>query len=349
MAVAGHHLPLASPEGLPNARARAGAGADRHRRAAPPGGGDPARPPARRAAGHPRLPLGGAHGPRGRIGGDFYDFFQPTAGTVLAILGDVSGKGIPAALILSSLKTLFRTIARETVDPAAIAERISAALHEEHAGLPYATAIVARFETAPGRLAYVNAGHPAGYLLRDGTVTAALESGGRPLGLLPGATLCDGRPRAEPRRHRRAGHGRHHRGARSRADDAEPGPGQRRCGARPRDARRPRSATTCCGPRRRARVRRGFPTGRTTARCSSSPSSARRGAETARRDAATAAPPRVGPWRDRSCTRAPAVLGLPLRGRARGPAQGAARRHLARADGRRPRHPSPRGSWSRCC
>jgi serine phosphatase RsbU (regulator of sigma subunit) len=126
--------------------------------------------------------------PAGRIGGDFYDFFQPTKGTVLAILADVSGKGIPAALILSSLKTLFRTIARETVDPGIIAERISAALHDEHGGLPYATAIVARFETAPRRLAYVNAGHPAGYLLRSGTVRAAVESQGQPLGLLPGAT-----------------------------------------------------------------------------------------------------------------------------------------------------------------
>lgn len=126
----------------------------------------------------------------GRIGGDFYDFFQPTEGTVLAILADVSGKGIPAALILSSLKTLFRTIARETVDPGAIAERISAALHDEHGGLPYATAIVARFETAPGRLAYVNAGHPAGYLLRNGTVRAVVESSGQPLGLLPGATYA---------------------------------------------------------------------------------------------------------------------------------------------------------------
>ncbi len=123
--------------------------------------------------------------PASRVGGDFYDFIQPTAGTVLAIVGDVSGKGIPAALILSSLKTLFRAVARETVDPAGIAERLSAALHEEYAGLPYATAVVARFETAPGRLDYVNAGHPAGCLLRNGTVAALLESGGRPLGLLP--------------------------------------------------------------------------------------------------------------------------------------------------------------------
>lgn len=51
----------------------------------------------------------------------------------------------------------------------------------------YATAVVARFETAPGRLDYVNAGHLAGYLLRNATVTAALESGGRPLGLRPEA------------------------------------------------------------------------------------------------------------------------------------------------------------------
>jgi len=135
--------------------------------------------------------------PASQIGGDFYDFFEPAAGTVLALLGDVSGKGIPAALILSSLKTLFRTFARETADPAAIAERVSAALFEECAGLPYATAIVARFE-APGRLAYVNAGHPAGYLLRNGAVTAAFESCGQPLGLLSGATYVTSRVELRP-------------------------------------------------------------------------------------------------------------------------------------------------------
>lgn len=128
--------------------------------------------------------------PASRIGGDLYDFFQPKDGSVLAIVADVSGKGIPAALILSSLKTLFRTFAHETVDPAAIADGIGAALYEEYGGLPYATAIVARFEAAPGRLSYVNAGHPAGYLLRRGAVPMALESGGRPLGLLPGATYA---------------------------------------------------------------------------------------------------------------------------------------------------------------
>jgi serine phosphatase RsbU (regulator of sigma subunit) len=122
--------------------------------------------------------------PAGWVGGDFYDFVQPATGVALAILGDVSGKGIPAALIQSSLKALFRLIVRDTTDPAAIAERLAAELHEQTSGMPYATAIVARFESAPNRLAYVNAGHPSGYLLRDGSA-GALPSGGPPLGLLP--------------------------------------------------------------------------------------------------------------------------------------------------------------------
>ena len=84
------------------------------------------------------------------------------------ILGDVSGKGIPAALLVSSFKTLLRTIVRDTTDPPVVARRLSAALFEEHAGMPYVTAIVARFERTPRRMIYVNAGHPSAYLLREG-------------------------------------------------------------------------------------------------------------------------------------------------------------------------------------
>ena len=122
--------------------------------------------------------------PAGRIGGDFYDFLQPSAGTVFAILCDVSGKGIPAALLLSSLKTLFRATV-QAGDPAAVAERMSSALYDEYGGLPYVTAVLARFDAAGPRLSYVNAGHPAGCLLRGDRATA-LDVGGTPLGMLPG-------------------------------------------------------------------------------------------------------------------------------------------------------------------
>jgi serine phosphatase RsbU (regulator of sigma subunit) len=124
--------------------------------------------------------------PAGRIGGDFYDFLQPSAGTVFAILCDVSGKGIPAALLLSSLKTLFRATVQGAGDPAAVAERMSSALYDQYGGLPYVTAVLARFDAAGPRLSYVNAGHPAGCLLRGDRATA-LEVGGTPLGMLPGA------------------------------------------------------------------------------------------------------------------------------------------------------------------
>jgi sigma-B regulation protein RsbU (phosphoserine phosphatase) len=122
--------------------------------------------------------------PAGTIGGDFYDFLQLSNGTALAIVGDVSGKGIPAALIHSSLRILFRQMARDTMDPAAILQRVSVALYEETGGHPYATAIVVRAQSDPPRLAYANAGHPSGLVLRGGECLA-LAADGPPLGLFP--------------------------------------------------------------------------------------------------------------------------------------------------------------------
>ena len=121
-----------------------------------------------------------------QVGGDFYDFVTTGEGAVLLILGDVSGKGMPAAMMQSSLTTLFRVHASMTADPEAIASRMSGALFEQTGGSPYATAIVARFDHSPHCVTYVNAGHPAGLVLRRSGVLQ-LESGGPPLGLLPGA------------------------------------------------------------------------------------------------------------------------------------------------------------------
>ena len=126
--------------------------------------------------------------PASEVGGDFYDFVRAADGAVLAVVGDVSGKGMPAALMQSSLKSLFRLVARDSQDPAAIATRMSQALYEQTAGLPYATAIVARFDASPPRLAFTNAGHPAGVLLRRNGGARSLGSGGMPLGLRPEAS-----------------------------------------------------------------------------------------------------------------------------------------------------------------
>jgi phosphoserine phosphatase RsbU/P len=106
---------------------------------------------------------------------------------VLLILGDVSGKGMPAAMMQSSLTTLFRVHVSMTADPDAIASRMSQVLFDQTGGNPYATAILARFDHSPPRMTYVNAGHPAGLVLHRAGVLQ-LDSGGPPLGLLPGAS-----------------------------------------------------------------------------------------------------------------------------------------------------------------
>ena len=120
------------------------------------------------------------------VGGDFYDFLTTDEGAVLLILGDVSGKGMAAALIQSSLTTLFRVHASVTADPDTIASRMSEALLSQTGGRPYATAILARLDRFPRRITYVNAGHPPGLVLR-GADMLELRAGGPPLGLLPNA------------------------------------------------------------------------------------------------------------------------------------------------------------------
>lgn len=121
------------------------------------------------------------------VGGDFYDLVVREDGAAVVMLGDVSGKGIPAALLQSSLQALFRVHATSAHDPAVIASRISANLHAQTGGRPYATAIIARFDAHPSRITYTNAGHPAGLVWR-GANAFELTAGGPPLGLLPNSS-----------------------------------------------------------------------------------------------------------------------------------------------------------------
>ncbi len=117
-----------------------------------------------------------------RIGGDFYDFLPGADG--LFVIGDVSGKGIPAALLQASAHSLFRTLARETVHPADLLTRVSREIYSENAGVSYLTCVLARLDTAAHTLIYVNAGHPAGMTIgRSGR--RLLSRGGPPVGMFP--------------------------------------------------------------------------------------------------------------------------------------------------------------------
>ena len=84
----------------------------------------------------------------GRIGGDFYDFVEQAPGVWMVLVADVSGKGVPAAMALGLLRSIFRTLARELASPAQLVGRLSSALFEEWSGDPYVTCIVARVDTS---------------------------------------------------------------------------------------------------------------------------------------------------------------------------------------------------------
>jgi serine phosphatase RsbU (regulator of sigma subunit) len=122
----------------------------------------------------------------GKIGGDFYDFVEVAPSVWIVLVADVSGKGIPAAMMLGSLRSAFRALARQSSDPARIVTQLSMVLYEEWLGSPYVTCLVSTFDLTARTLTYTSAGHPPGIVAgRDGI--RHLNRGGPAAGLLPDA------------------------------------------------------------------------------------------------------------------------------------------------------------------
>jgi sigma-B regulation protein RsbU (phosphoserine phosphatase) len=135
-----------------------------------------------------RLDCAAALTSAGLIGGDFYDFVEIAPSVWLVLVADVSGKGIPAAMALGSLRAAFRTLAREHRDPARLVTQLSAGLYEEWRGSLYVTCIVAVFDMNACTLVCTNAGHPAGIVAGLAPIQY-LTRGGPPAGLFPGASF----------------------------------------------------------------------------------------------------------------------------------------------------------------
>jgi hypothetical protein len=121
------------------------------------------------------------------VGGDFFDVFEADSGKVGIVLGDVSGKGVPAALLVSVLHGAIRSSIANEHELAC--GRINRMLCERTACERFATLFWAVFDPASGTLRYVNAGHGAPMLVRRGRKgMERLCEGGPVLGLLSGAT-----------------------------------------------------------------------------------------------------------------------------------------------------------------
>jgi sigma-B regulation protein RsbU (phosphoserine phosphatase) len=107
------------------------------------------------------------------IGGDYFDFFQFRDGTPGLVIADVSGHGVSAGMLMSSLQTALRTMAPDTDVPAEILERINRFYIHNINFTTFVTVFLARYDPATLTLTYVNAGHnpPAVRRKADGAIT----------------------------------------------------------------------------------------------------------------------------------------------------------------------------------
>lgn len=142
----------------------------------------------------PELPgydLAGLCIPTFEIGGDSFDYLDLPGGRLGVCVADVSGKGIPAALVMASFRTLVRAHARHDAAPAALAAATNRWLPEHLPPVSFVTAFYGVLDPPSGRFAYVNCGHNPPLLVRHDGACHELASGGLPLGAFPDASYLD--------------------------------------------------------------------------------------------------------------------------------------------------------------
>jgi phosphoserine phosphatase RsbU/P len=121
------------------------------------------------------------------IGGDYYDFISRPDGKMMIALGDVSGKGTAAALLMSSLHAAIHAQVTTHRDLAETIRSVNQYLADNTPANRFVTLFMAELEPQTGHLRYINAGHNPPLIGRsDGTISQ-LASGGFPLGIMPGA------------------------------------------------------------------------------------------------------------------------------------------------------------------
>ncbi|MDQ3068483.1 MAG: PP2C family protein-serine/threonine phosphatase [Acidobacteriota bacterium] len=106
-----------------------------------------------------RAAAAGITRPANTVGGDFYDILPLGDGRLLIALGDVAGKGSPAALLMALLLAMMRTLADEGLEPAALMRRLNVQIFRHSPRSRFITIFFGAYDPATGRLEWVNAGH----------------------------------------------------------------------------------------------------------------------------------------------------------------------------------------------
>lgn len=119
------------------------------------------------------------------VGGDFYDFIELPDGRLGVVVGDVTDKGVPAALVMASARSVLRASAQRLIEPAAVLERVNEQLVPDMPPRMFVTCLYGVLEPDTGRFVFANAGHNLPCVQ---TLEGAFEprATGMPLGLMPG-------------------------------------------------------------------------------------------------------------------------------------------------------------------
>jgi len=138
--------------------------------------------------------------PAREVGGDFYDFIDLPDGRLGIVVGDVTDKGIPAALVMAATRSVLRASAQRLVEPGAVLERVNEHLVPDIPENMFVTCLYGVLELDTGRLVFANAGHNLPMVASGGAVTEHMARG-MPLGLMPGMMYEETEAVLEPGAH----------------------------------------------------------------------------------------------------------------------------------------------------
>jgi serine phosphatase RsbU (regulator of sigma subunit) len=122
--------------------------------------------------------------PASQVGGDLYDFLALPDGKIGIVIGDANGKGMPAALIMTTTCAMLRAAAPGARSPGQALSQVNNLLHNHIPPMTFATCFYAILDPKSGKLCFANAGHNLPYLVHDGEVSE-LRATGMPLDLMP--------------------------------------------------------------------------------------------------------------------------------------------------------------------
>lgn len=135
--------------------------------------------------------------PARAVGGDFYDFLTFEDGRLGLVIGDVTDKGVPAALVMATTRSILRSAAQALVSPGKALAQANELLCPDIPPKMFVTCLYAILDPATGRLQYANAGHDLPYQYHQGHA-AELRATGMPLGLMPGMSYEEKETILEP-------------------------------------------------------------------------------------------------------------------------------------------------------